>query len=81
MFVICPLRVSASLQTLKLDDQIRQLADTLKDQQSMLVFGRGHNFATALETALKVQHRPSMLPIITRSPSMHCFPVPSALHA
>jgi fructoselysine-6-P-deglycase FrlB-like protein len=42
------------LQTLKLDGQMRELAANLKDEPSMLVFGRGQNYATALETALKV---------------------------
>jgi len=34
---------------------MRQLAEKLKDEQSLLVFGRGYNFATALEAALKVK--------------------------
>ena len=34
---------------------MRQLAAKLKDEQSLLVFGRGYNFATALEAALKVK--------------------------
>jgi glucosamine 6-phosphate synthetase-like amidotransferase/phosphosugar isomerase protein len=42
------------MQTLKLDGKIRELAASLKDEPSMLVFGRGQNYATALETALKV---------------------------
>ena len=33
---------------------MRELAASLKDEPSMLVFGRGQNYATALETALKV---------------------------
>jgi glucosamine 6-phosphate synthetase-like amidotransferase/phosphosugar isomerase protein len=41
-------------QALKLDGQMRELAASLKDEPSMLVFGRGQNYATALETALKV---------------------------
>ena len=46
------------VQTLKLDGKMRELAATLKDEPSMLVFGRGQNYATALETALKVLHKP-----------------------
>jgi glucosamine--fructose-6-phosphate aminotransferase (isomerizing) len=34
-----------------------ELAQELKTEQSLLVFGRGYNYATALEAALKV--RPS----------------------
>ena len=32
-----------------------ELAKELKTEQSLLVFGRGYNYATALEAALKVQ--------------------------
>lgn len=42
------------LQVLKLNSQIQTIAETLKDEASLLVFGRGRNYATALETALKV---------------------------
>ncbi len=31
-----------------------RLAGALKEEQSLLVFGRGYNYATALEAALKV---------------------------
>ena len=31
-----------------------ELAEELKAEQSLLVFGRGYNYATALEAALKV---------------------------
>ena len=44
-----------SAQVLKLDGQMRELAERLKGEQSLLVFGRGYNFATALEAALKVK--------------------------
>ena len=40
---------------LKLNDEIRVLAEQLKDEQSCLVFGRGRNYATAMEAALKVK--------------------------
>ena len=48
------LRVPA-LQVLKLDSQMLELAEELKTEQSLLVFGRGYNYATALEAALKVR--------------------------
>lgn len=41
-------------RALKLNDQIQQLATDLKEEQSCLVFGRGRNYATAMEAALKV---------------------------
>ena len=41
-------------KVLLLDDRMKQLAELLKDRQSLLFFGRGYNFATALEAALKV---------------------------
>lgn len=46
----CALRAA-----LRLDTQVRDLATRLKDEQSLLVFGRGYNYATALEAALKVK--------------------------
>lgn len=39
---------------LELDSKLQKLAETLKDENSLLVFGRGYNYATALEAALKV---------------------------
>ena len=42
------------LQVLKLDAQMQKLAEELKHENSLLVFGRGYNYATALEAALKV---------------------------
>ncbi|CAA6669157.1 unnamed protein product [Spirodela intermedia] len=42
-------------EVLKLDGQINDLAKSLIDAQSLLVFGRGYNYATALEGALKVK--------------------------
>lgn len=38
-----------------LDDQMKALAERLKDSQSMLLLGRGYQFATALEASLKVK--------------------------
>ena len=42
------------LQVLALDSKLQKLAEMLKDENSLLVFGRGYNYATALEAALKV---------------------------
>lgn len=43
------------LQVLRLDAQMQKLAEELKHENSLLVFGRGYNYATALEAALKVR--------------------------
>ena len=40
---------------LTLDGRMQELAARLKDRDSLLVFGRGYNYATALEAALKVK--------------------------
>ncbi|CAN1769715.1 Glutamine--fructose-6-phosphate aminotransferase [isomerizing] 1, partial [Linum perenne] len=40
---------------LKLDNEMMDLANQLIAEQSLLVFGRGYNYATALEGALKVK--------------------------
>ncbi|KAH7278857.1 hypothetical protein KP509_38G059600 [Ceratopteris richardii] len=40
---------------LKLDRDMKELAALLMEEQSLLVFGRGYNYATALECALKVK--------------------------
>ncbi|XVF73601.1 hypothetical protein PTKIN_Ptkin12aG0215400 [Pterospermum kingtungense] len=40
---------------LKLDQEMKDLANLLISEQSLLVFGRGYNYATALEGALKVK--------------------------
>ncbi|KAK1319565.1 Glutamine--fructose-6-phosphate aminotransferase [isomerizing] [Acorus calamus] len=42
-------------EVLKLDDELKSLAKLLMCEQSLLVFGRGCNYATALEGALKVK--------------------------
>ena len=42
-------------RVLQLDTTIRSLAEQLKDEQSLLFLGRGYNYATALEGALKVK--------------------------
>lgn len=55
-------RIRLAAQTLELDGRMRELAEHLKKESSMLVFGRGRNFATALETALKVWYRHALNP-------------------
>ncbi|CAM8970709.1 unnamed protein product [Rhodiola kirilowii] len=42
-------------EVLKLDQEMKDLAKILIAEQSLLVFGRGYNYATALEGALKVK--------------------------
>uniref|UniRef100_A0A0E0MJ98 glutamine--fructose-6-phosphate transaminase (isomerizing) n=1 Tax=Oryza punctata TaxID=4537 RepID=A0A0E0MJ98_ORYPU len=42
-------------EVLKLDTEMKELASSLIDSESLLVFGRGYNYATALEGALKVK--------------------------
>ena len=42
-------------QCLLLDETVKELAEGLKDENSLLVFGRGRNYATAVEAALKVK--------------------------
>lgn len=42
-------------KVLKLDQEMKDLAKLLIAEQSLLVFGRGYNYATALEGALKVK--------------------------
>ncbi|CAK7340155.1 unnamed protein product [Dovyalis caffra] len=42
-------------EVLKLDQEMKDLAKQLIAEQSLLVFGRGYNYATALEGALKVK--------------------------
>lgn len=42
-------------EVLKLDREMKDLAKQLIAEQSLLVFGRGYNYATALEGALKVK--------------------------
>lgn len=42
-------------KVLALDDEVRALAQDLYKQRSLLIMGRGYNFATCLEGALKVK--------------------------
>lgn len=41
-------------QVLKVDEQVYKLSQEIYKQKSLLVMGRGYNFATCLEGALKV---------------------------
>lgn len=41
-------------KALSLDERVKQLACKLQNEHNIMVFGRGHNYATALEAALKV---------------------------
>ena len=43
-------------ETLALDKEIRTLAEDLHKQKSLIVMGRGYNFATCLEGALVCVH-------------------------
>lgn len=56
-------------RALLLDDRILQLAHQLKDEQSLLFFGRGYNYATALEAALKVR---ILTPVIFHPSNIGC---------
>uniref|UniRef100_T1J7P4 glutamine--fructose-6-phosphate transaminase (isomerizing) n=1 Tax=Strigamia maritima TaxID=126957 RepID=T1J7P4_STRMM len=42
-------------EVLKVDDLVRELAKELYQQKSLLVMGRGYNYATCLEGALKIK--------------------------
>jgi len=42
-------------RVLQLDEAIKALAEELKSEQSLIFLGRGYNYATALEGALKVK--------------------------
>ncbi|XP_050051577.1 glutamine--fructose-6-phosphate aminotransferase [isomerizing] 2-like isoform X3 [Dermacentor andersoni] len=42
-------------EVLKLDDEVKELAQHLYQQKSLLVMGRGYNHATCLEGALKIK--------------------------
>ena len=48
-----PERTVVHTQVLKLDPEMQRLAESLRNESSLLVFGRGYNYATALEAALK----------------------------
>ncbi|XP_012707156.2 glutamine--fructose-6-phosphate aminotransferase [isomerizing] 2 [Fundulus heteroclitus] len=42
-------------QVLAVDEKIKEIADELHHQKSLLVMGRGYNYATCLEGALKIK--------------------------
>merc|ERR1712060_273908 len=42
-------------RVLGLDGEMKELAEKLRDEKSLLLFGRGYNYATAPEGALKVK--------------------------
>jgi hypothetical protein len=42
-------------QALQLDGTMQKLAEQLKDSQSLIFFGRGYNYSTGLEAALKAR--------------------------
>ncbi|KAK9368312.1 hypothetical protein V1509DRAFT_85389 [Lipomyces kononenkoae] len=49
-------KISAQLEeVLKLNDKIQAVAETLVDKPKMLILGRGYQYATALEGALKIK--------------------------
>lgn len=54
-FLVLFLLADKVREVLKLDDEMKDLAKLLMDEQSLLMFGRGYNYATALEGALKVK--------------------------
>ena len=58
-------------EVLKLDGDIQTLAQGLKDSHSLLLFGRGYNYATALEAALKVHSSPRQPHVHDASPAVH----------
>ena len=64
-----PPRPCLAAQVLKLDAKMLELAEQLKGEQSLLVFGRGYNYATALEAALKVGSWATCCPNSAQLPS------------
>jgi glucosamine--fructose-6-phosphate aminotransferase (isomerizing) len=42
-------------EVLKTDDVVKKLAEELYEKKSLLVMGRGYNYATCLEAALKIK--------------------------
>jgi glucosamine--fructose-6-phosphate aminotransferase (isomerizing) len=56
VFQICLFYYTGNVsEVLKLDTEMKELSSSLIDSESLLVFGRGYNYATALEGALKVK--------------------------
>ena len=48
----CLIQTDRIKQVLALDDEIKKLSQTLHKNKSLLVMGRGYNYATCLEGAL-----------------------------
>lgn len=42
-------------EVLKLDDEVLEIAKKIYKERSLLIMGRGYNFATCLEGALKIK--------------------------
>lgn len=60
-------RVPGALcEVLAMDDQIRAVAPRYRYMQECVVCGRGFNYATALEVALKIKELPTWGPDPTR---------------
>lgn len=71
-------------QVLKVDEEMQQLAKHLRHEGSLLLFGRGYNYATALEAALKVKEvalmhrcRPSG---VLQMPALHMLAAAQTAH-
>ncbi len=64
-------RAALCREVLKLDGDIQTLAQGLKDSHSLLLFGRGYNYATALEAALKVNSSPTQPHVHDASLAVH----------
>lgn len=43
---------------LELDEQVREISKAIYVEKSILIMGRGYNFATCLEGALKIKVHP-----------------------
>jgi hypothetical protein len=65
------------VQALLLDAAMLQLAQKLQHEDSLLLFGRGYNYATALEAALKVKEVALMHRCPPHSEAAPLLPKPS----
>ena len=61
-------------QVLLLDGKMKELARHLVNEGSLLLFGRGYNYATALEAALKARRCRRCLPLPAATLSVLCIP-------
>uniref|UniRef100_A0A665VCS6 glutamine--fructose-6-phosphate transaminase (isomerizing) n=1 Tax=Echeneis naucrates TaxID=173247 RepID=A0A665VCS6_ECHNA len=52
---ICVVKLMLKWKVLSLDEKIKSIANELYQQRSLLVMGRGFNYATCLEGALKIK--------------------------